>query len=115
MRFKLGAAPQTLVAYFKPYPDSVDSELFPNQYAVLLMDTMNSHPLPPYVNPVYWIENPNYFLPVELSVFNSNVNKNTVVLNWTTTSETNNQGFDIQRQEAGGEAQDVWVKPVILR
>lgn len=37
-------------------------------------------------------------LPVELSSFTSLVNKNTVELNWTTASEENNTGFDIERK-----------------
>jgi hypothetical protein len=36
-------------------------------------------------------------LPVELSSFTSSVNRNNVTLNWSTTKETNNQGFDIER------------------
>jgi len=37
-------------------------------------------------------------LPVELASFSANVNINNVTLNWTTTSETNNAGFDIERK-----------------
>ena len=37
-------------------------------------------------------------VPVELSAFTANVNKNTVTLNWTTESELNNNGFEIQRK-----------------
>ncbi|MBN8572146.1 MAG: hypothetical protein J0M18_21190, partial [Ignavibacteria bacterium] len=36
-------------------------------------------------------------LPVELSSFTSNVNLNNVKLNWSTVSELNNSGFDIER------------------
>lgn len=39
-------------------------------------------------------------LPVELSSFTSTVMENTVVLNWTTTTETNNFGFKIERSVA---------------
>jgi len=39
-------------------------------------------------------------VPVELSAFTANVNKNTVTLNWTTESELNNNGFEIQRKFA---------------
>lgn len=41
-------------------------------------------------------------LPVELSSFVSAVNDNSVVLNWTTASETNNSGFDIERSSING-------------
>ncbi|MBX7046037.1 MAG: T9SS type A sorting domain-containing protein [Ignavibacteria bacterium] len=37
-------------------------------------------------------------MPVELSSFTSLVNKNTVELNWTTVSEENNRGFEIERK-----------------
>ncbi|MBK8551866.1 MAG: T9SS type A sorting domain-containing protein [Ignavibacteria bacterium] len=110
LRFKLGANPNTFVAYFQPYPDSVDSEQFPSQNVVALMDTINPEP---QETPVYNVEEPfclRCFLPVEMSVFSSGVNENTVTLNWTTATESNNQGFDIQRQDAGSETEDVWVK-----
>ncbi len=45
-------------------------------------------------------------LPVELTTFTAQVNKNQVTLNWTTASETNNFGFEVQRQENT----DAWVK-----
>ncbi len=37
-------------------------------------------------------------VPVELTAFNASVNKNDVLLNWTTSTELNNLGFDIQRK-----------------
>lgn len=37
-------------------------------------------------------------IPVELTAFNASVNKNDVVLNWTTATELNNLGFEIQRK-----------------
>ncbi|HMQ70590.1 MAG TPA: choice-of-anchor J domain-containing protein [Ignavibacteria bacterium] len=42
-------------------------------------------------------------LPVELSSFVSVVTNNNVTLNWSTASETNNSGFDIERSNATGE------------
>lgn len=48
----------------------------------------------------YSVEDMNV-VPVELSAFTANVNKNTVTLNWTTESELNNNGFEIQRKFAG--------------
>ncbi len=41
-------------------------------------------------------------LPVELSSFVSSINGNDVTLNWTTASETNNSGFDIERSAING-------------
>ncbi len=37
-------------------------------------------------------------LPIELTSFTSSVHQNNVTLNWTTATETNNQGFEIQKQ-----------------
>lgn len=41
-------------------------------------------------------------LPVELSSFVSSISGNEVTLNWSTASETNNSGFDIERTSANG-------------
>ncbi|HMR41389.1 MAG TPA: FG-GAP-like repeat-containing protein, partial [Ignavibacteria bacterium] len=41
-----------------------------------------------------YVDNP---LPVELSAFTSSVNARDIVLNWTTSSELNNSGFEIER------------------
>jgi len=38
-------------------------------------------------------------LPVELASFSSNANKNDVTLNWITSNEINNYGFEIERKE----------------
>ncbi|MBX7041998.1 MAG: T9SS type A sorting domain-containing protein [Ignavibacteria bacterium] len=40
-------------------------------------------------------------LPVELSSFSSSVNRNDVTLNWSTSKETNNSGFSIERYYEG--------------
>ncbi len=45
-------------------------------------------------------------VPVELTSFVANVNQGNVVLNWSTATETNNQGFQIERSN-GGEFQSV--------
>lgn len=38
-------------------------------------------------------------IPVELISFNSSVNENNVILNWATATETNNNGFEIERKK----------------
>jgi len=43
--------------------------------------------------------------PVELSSFNTTVSTNNITLNWTTSSEKNNSGFDVERSESNG-----WIK-----
>jgi len=40
-------------------------------------------------------------LPVELTAFNSKVSRNSVTLNWTTTKEINNKGFEIEHSFEG--------------
>ncbi|MDH3269600.1 MAG: T9SS type A sorting domain-containing protein, partial [Ignavibacteria bacterium] len=40
-------------------------------------------------------------IPVELTSFSAISNGNTVTINWSTASETNNQGFEIQRNNGG--------------
>jgi len=47
-------------------------------------------------------------VPVELSSFNANVNGEKVTLNWSTSSELNNMGFDIERKLA--ESNSGWTK-----
>lgn len=42
-------------------------------------------------------------VPVELSAFTASVSNNAVTLNWTTETELNNQGFEIQRRTENGE------------
>lgn len=42
-------------------------------------------------------------LPVELNTFSHQVNNNNVTLNWSTSSEINNSGFDIERKVQNGD------------
>jgi hypothetical protein len=42
-------------------------------------------------------------LPVELVSFNARENRNSILLNWTTATEVNNYGFEIERKVAGQE------------
>ncbi|QQS35604.1 MAG: T9SS type A sorting domain-containing protein [Ignavibacteriales bacterium] len=44
-----------------------------------------------------WETNIDATLPVELSSFTATINNNFVVLNWTTKTETNNFGFEVER------------------
>lgn len=47
-------------------------------------------------------------LPVELSSFSSAVNKNNVELNWSTSQETNNMGFEIERKSSNSQSSGEW-------
>ncbi|MFZ1322978.1 MAG: FG-GAP-like repeat-containing protein, partial [Ignavibacteria bacterium] len=49
-------------------------------------------------------------LPIELSSFTSSINLNSVKLNWTTSQEQNNSGFEIQRTDNLNEGQEAWKK-----
>ncbi len=44
----------------------------------------------------------NSVVPVELTSFTASVNERNVTLNWTTATETNNQGFEIERNSGNG-------------
>src|SRR5690606_823002 len=46
-------------------------------------------------------------IPVELTAFNASVNINEVVLDWTTATELNNLGFEIQRKSVEGEFETI--------
>jgi len=47
-------------------------------------------------------------IPVELISFSSLINENDVTLNWQTATETNNQGFQIERRKMQDERSDDW-------
>ncbi len=49
----------------------------------------------------------SYVVPVELTSFAATVNEGNVSLNWATATETNNQGFDIERKLANSEFQKI--------
>jgi hypothetical protein len=47
-------------------------------------------------------------IPVELTSFSASIISNKIELNWKTATETNNQGFQIERQEAQDERGEEW-------
>ena len=53
------------------------------------------------------IANIDYTIPVELVSFNASVIRDAVELSWMTATETNNQGFEIQRMSINGEFEQV--------
>jgi hypothetical protein len=55
-----------------------------------------------YMDNYYFSEIPPPIIPVELTSFAANVNENNVTLNWTTATELNNQGFDVERNSGNG-------------
>jgi hypothetical protein len=46
-------------------------------------------------------------IPVELKSFTASVNRNNVILNWATATETNNSGFHVQRKSGDNEYQTI--------
>ncbi len=45
--------------------------------------------------------------PVEMTSFTANVNEGNVSLNWSTATETNNKGFDVQRRSENGQYETI--------
>ena len=60
----------------------------------------------------FTVDSSNIPLPVELSGFTSVINRNDVVLNWSTASEINNSGFDIERSAVDN---NKWIKVGYVR
>jgi hypothetical protein len=60
----------------------------------------------PYLEVIF-----EYVVPVELTSFAASVNEGNVTLKWTTATETNNQGFELQRQSGSNEFQKVSYVP----
>ena len=50
----------------------------------------------------------NAIVPVELISFTSSINNDDVTLNWQTSTETNNQGFQIKRRKTQDEKSEEW-------
>jgi hypothetical protein len=48
-----------------------------------------------------------YIVPVELTTFSAQIIKDGVELHWSTATETNNQGFEVERMSAGGSFEQV--------
>ncbi len=47
-------------------------------------------------------------IPVELTSFTASTKQNDVILNWTTATELNNRGFQIERRNTQDENNDIW-------
>ncbi|MBK8549931.1 MAG: T9SS type A sorting domain-containing protein [Ignavibacteria bacterium] len=78
-------------------------------FAIDLFQSNNSLGL--FIDGIHIIESwHNSILPIELSGFTATVNNRDVVLNWSTSSELNNSGFDIERCDGESIIQTVWTK-----
>ncbi len=64
-----------------------------SNYQYSIIDSMNQFAA--QGNGFYKLES-DYFVPVELATFNAQLVDQEVILNWTTASELNNQGFEIE-------------------
>lgn len=65
-----------------------------SNYQIAIIDSMNQFAA--QGNGFYKLES-DYFIPVELASFSAQLVQKDVVLNWTTASELNNQGFEIEQ------------------
>ena len=54
-----------------------------------------------------WVVAAGGTIPVELMTFNVSVNENNVTLNWATATETNNQGFTVERRYGDNEFRQI--------
>ena len=54
------------------------------------------------VENIGWLLSPQNIVPVELVSFTANTGEGSVKLNWVTSTETNNSGFDVERRTADG-------------
>lgn len=75
----------------------------------IVTDDIDGQPRDP-TYPYKGADEADVFLPVELSAFTSFVTANNVILNWTTSMEKNNSGFDIERSNVKGQTSDEWMK-----
>ncbi len=66
-----------------------------SNYQLYIVDSMNVYSA--QGNGFYKLTSPNFTTPVELVSFTADVNDRIVTLTWTTASEVNNKGFDVER------------------
>ncbi len=59
----------------------------------------------------FWLQGTLIIIPVELTSFKANVSESNVVLEWTTATETNNMGFEIQRRNEDSKYQKIGYVP----
>jgi hypothetical protein len=80
---------------------TITLDILQNVQAQVTWEASSSEIVTPTFTPIItgtYNGNYNGTLPVELSSFTSAVSNNNVILNWTTTGERNNSGFDIERK-----------------
>ena len=66
--------------------------------------------MPPGVTAQYYhFSTSTNIVPVELTSFTARLADKKVILNWQTATETNNQGFEVQRKVIGGENEGEWI------
>jgi len=59
----------------------------------------------------FWLQGTLIIIPVELTSFKATVSESNVVLEWTTATETNNMGFEIQRRNEDSKYQKIGYVP----
>ena len=94
------AAESTLVGTvrFNILNDSANHNVRWNLNYCAVLDNMGNN----ITSGIIFTDPENGILPVELSDFSADVFQNNVILKWTTSMETNNSGFNIERSSANG-------------
>ncbi len=84
------------------------TSISPANYAVVIVDSMTVFAA--QSGGIYKLNSPFFVTPVELTNFSANANGAEVTLNWSTATETNNKGFEIQRNQKSKIKSQNWEK-----
>ncbi len=106
-----GGTTSTTLWEFQPVggsvgPEEIDFDFTPasDTYQFILYCNGNSF------NINYWYVDDlmvTYVTPVEMTSFNASANEGNVILNWATSTETNNRGFEVERKSGNNEFQKI--------
>ena len=104
----LGEFAIDLIQNFRPYASSASGDFDNDGDIDLAVMEANTYK-------VAILLNGDIPLPVALSSFTSEVNLNNVKLNWSTSGEQNNSGFEVQRSIVKNETPDNWLKAGFIK
>jgi hypothetical protein len=83
--------PGSIVSPTSPFTVTVNNSIFPGYFNFKVEVMSNEW--------IYWTDSMQVVVPVEITSFTATVNGKSVILNWSTATELNNQGFEIERSE----------------
>ncbi len=86
--------------------DYMDYNVEPNTTYTYRLSAFNTNGASPYSN----IAQATTPIPVELTSFTARIGNSSVILSWSTATETNNNGFEVQRKDA-----DKWEKVTFIK